>query len=45
MRLSDKIALLTGAAAAIKGDLMGFGGSAAQLFVREGAKVACHRGR
>jgi 3(or 17)beta-hydroxysteroid dehydrogenase len=39
MRLSDKIALLTGAAAAIKGDLMGFGGSAAQLFVREGAKV------
>src|ERR1019366_1090015 len=39
MRLQDKIALLTGAAAAIKGELMGFGGAAAHLFVREGAKV------
>jgi NAD(P)-dependent dehydrogenase (short-subunit alcohol dehydrogenase family) len=35
----EKIALLTGAAAAIRGELMGFGGAAAQLFVREGAKV------
>ena len=39
MRLQDKVALLTGAAAAIKGELMGFGGAAAHLFVREGAKV------
>jgi NAD(P)-dependent dehydrogenase (short-subunit alcohol dehydrogenase family) len=39
MRLQNKIALLTGAAAAIKGELMGFGGAAAHLFVREGAKV------
>jgi NAD(P)-dependent dehydrogenase (short-subunit alcohol dehydrogenase family) len=38
MRLQNKIALLTGAAA-IKGQLMGFGGAAAHLFVREGAKV------
>ena len=36
---AGKIALLTGAAAAIKGELMGFGGAAAHLFVREGAKV------
>ena len=39
MRLQDKVALLTGAAAAIKGELMGFGGAAAHLFVREGVKV------
>jgi len=39
MRLQNKIALLTGAAAAIKGELMGFGSAAAHLFVREGAKV------
>ena len=39
MRLLGKIAPLTGAAAAIKGELMGFGGAAAQLFVREGARV------
>ncbi len=39
MRLQDKVALLTGAAAAIKGELMGFGGATAHLFVREGAKV------
>ena len=39
MRLRGKIALLTGAAAAIKGELMGFGSAAAHLFVREGAKV------
>jgi NAD(P)-dependent dehydrogenase (short-subunit alcohol dehydrogenase family) len=31
--------MLTGAAAAIKGELMGFGGAAAHLFVREGAEV------
>jgi NAD(P)-dependent dehydrogenase (short-subunit alcohol dehydrogenase family) len=40
MRLQNKEALLTGAAAATKGELMGFGGAAAHLFVREGAKVA-----
>ena len=39
MRLQGKVALLTGAAAAIEGELMGFGGAAAHLFAREGAKV------
>jgi NAD(P)-dependent dehydrogenase (short-subunit alcohol dehydrogenase family) len=39
MRLRGKVALLTGAAAAIKGELMGFGGAAAHLFVSEGARV------
>ena len=43
MRLRGKIALLTGAAAAIKGELMGFGGATAHLFVREGAKVGADR--
>ena len=37
MQLRGKVALLTGAAAAIKGELMG--SPAAHLFVREGAKV------
>jgi len=39
MRLRGRWRLLTGAAAAIQGELMGFGGAAAHLFVREGAKV------
>ena len=39
MRLQNKVALLTGAAAAIEGELMGFGGATAHLFAREGAKV------
>ncbi len=39
MRLEGKVALITGAAAALPGKLMGFGGAAAHLFVREGAKV------
>jgi 3alpha(or 20beta)-hydroxysteroid dehydrogenase len=39
VRLQSKVALLTGAAVAIKGELMGFGVAAAHLFVREGAKV------
>ena len=39
MRLEDKVALITGAAAARPGELTGFGGAAAQLFMREGAKV------
>ena len=39
MRLEGKVALLTGAAAGVEGELMGFGGAAARLFCREGAKV------
>ena len=39
MRLEGKVALITGAAAAMPGELMGFGGAAAHLFVREGAWV------
>ena len=39
MRLKGKVALLTGAAAARPGKLMGFGGAAAHVFVREGARV------
>ncbi|MCB1739819.1 MAG: glucose 1-dehydrogenase [Gammaproteobacteria bacterium] len=39
MRLKDKVAILTGAAAALDGELMGFGGASAHLFAREGAKV------
>ena len=39
MRLEGKVALITGAAHAVKGELMGFGGSAAWVFVKEGAKV------
>ena len=39
MRLEDKVALITGAAHGVKGELMGFGGAAAWLFAEEGAKV------
>ena len=39
MRLKDKVALITGAAAAMPGKLMGFGGATAHRFLREGAKV------
>jgi NAD(P)-dependent dehydrogenase (short-subunit alcohol dehydrogenase family) len=39
MRLDGKVALITGAATGAKGELMGFGGAAAWLFAREGAKV------
>ena len=39
MRLKDKVALITGAAAAMPGELMGIGGATAHRFVREGAKV------
>ena len=39
MRLDNKVALISGAAAALPGELTGFGGAAAQLFLREGAKV------
>ncbi len=39
MRLEGKVALIFGAASGVEGDLMGFGGAAARLFAREGAKV------
>ena len=39
MRLSNKVALITGAASGIEGKLMGFGGAAGRLFALEGAKV------
>ena len=48
MRLKGKVALLTGAAAALDGELMGFGGAVAHRFLREGAKsflVSKLRGR
>ena len=39
MRLEGKVALISGAAAGVSGELMGFGGASAWLFVKEGAKV------
>ena len=39
MRLDGKVALISGAATGVQGELMGFGGATARLFVREGAKV------
>ena len=39
MRLEGKVALITGAAAGVEGELMGFGGASARLFAQEGAKV------
>ena len=39
MRLENKVALITGAAAGVEAELMGFGGAAARIFAREGAKV------
>ena len=39
MRLENKVAVITGAAAGIEGQLMGFGGAAARMFAREGARV------
>ena len=39
MRLEGKVALISGAAAGVQGELMGFGGAAARLFSQEGAKV------
>ena len=39
MRLQGKVALISGAASGVDGALMGFGGAAARMFCREGAKV------
>ena len=39
MRLEGKVTLISGAATGVDGELMGFGGATAKLFVREGAKV------
>ena len=39
MRLENKVAIITGAAAGVEGQLMGFGGSAARMFANEGARV------
>jgi NAD(P)-dependent dehydrogenase (short-subunit alcohol dehydrogenase family) len=39
MRLEGKVALITGAATGVEGELMGFGGASARLFAQEGAKV------
>lgn len=39
MRLEGKVALISGAAAGVQGKLMGFGGAAAWMFAKEGAKV------
>ena len=39
MRLEGKVALVTGGATGVTGELMGFGGATCWLFAREGAKV------
>jgi len=39
MRLKDKVALITGAANGVEGELMGFGGAAARMFAQEGATL------
>ena len=39
MRLEGKVALVTGAATGIRGEVQGIGGATAWLFAREGAKV------
>ncbi len=39
MRLENKVAIITGAAAGVEGELMGFGGAAARMFAAEGARV------
>ena len=39
MRLEGKVALISGAASGVDGELMGFGGAAARMFCNEGAKV------
>jgi 3alpha(or 20beta)-hydroxysteroid dehydrogenase len=39
MRLDGKVAIITGAAGGVPGEVMGFGGATPWLFAREGAKV------
>jgi len=39
MRLDGKVAIITGSASGISGEVMGFGGATANLFANEGAKV------
>lgn len=39
MRLAGKVAIITGAAAGVENELMGFGGAAARKFAQEGASV------
>ncbi|MDA1189782.1 MAG: glucose 1-dehydrogenase [Chloroflexi bacterium] len=39
MRLKDKVALISGAARGLKGEVMGIGGAAAWLFAQEGARL------
>lgn len=39
MRLAGKVAIVTGAAGGLPGEVMGFGGATAWLFAREGANV------
>ncbi len=39
MRLENKVALITGAAHGVAGEVKGFGGVAARMFAEEGAKV------
>ena len=39
MRLEGKVALISGGASGVLGDMMGFGGASAWLFANEGAKV------
>ena len=39
MRLKGKVAIISGAAHGVQGEVMGFGGATSWLFSREGAKV------
>lgn len=39
LRLEGKVALITGAATGVEGEVMGIGGTSARMFAREGAKV------
>lgn len=39
MRLKDKVAIITGAAMGVRGEIMGIGGASAWMFAKEGAKL------